>query len=61
MPGNAAQTAALNEAYEDAQRLVASAGRDPALLNRSRLQTQQVLACFYEAVGWHVTVQWSTR
>ena len=60
-PGDAAQTAAVNEAYGQAQRLVAAAGRDPALLDRSRPQAERVLACFYEALGWHVTVRWSEK
>ena len=60
-PGDAAQTAAVNEAYEQAQRLVAAAGRDPALLDRSRPQAERVLTCFYEALGWHVTVRWSNE
>ena len=59
VPGDAAETAAVNEAYEHAQRLVAAAGRDPALLDRSRPHPERMLACFYAALGWHVTVRWS--
>jgi hypothetical protein len=59
-PGDAAQTAAVNEAYAQAQRLVAAAGSDPALLDRSRPQTERLVASFFEALGWHVTVRWST-
>jgi hypothetical protein len=48
----------VNEAYEHAQRLVAAAGRDPGLLDRSRPQTERLVACFFEALGWRVTVRW---
>jgi hypothetical protein len=59
VPGDAAQTAAVNQAYAQAQRAVAAAGRDPALLGRSRPQAERPVECFYGALGWRVTVRWS--
>jgi hypothetical protein len=58
IPGERADGVALNAAFRDAQRLVENASRDPALLDKSRRQAEQVVTAFFQGVGWHVTVRW---
>ncbi len=51
--------AVIQRAYRDAQKLVAHAAADPMLVDRARRQAEAVLATFFSATGWSVTVQWS--
>jgi hypothetical protein len=48
----------IDLAYRDAQRLVADAAKKSALLVRAREHTEQVLATFFRATGWEITVRW---
>ena len=50
----------VDRAYRDAQRFVAAAADDPAMIARSRQQAEQVLAAFFKATGWTVTVKWQS-
>jgi hypothetical protein len=59
VPGDAAYAAAVNEAYIEAQHRVADVGEDVSVRDRSRRQAEQVLACFYETLGWRVKARWS--
>ena len=58
VPGDAAQTAAFNRAYREAQKSVAKVGQDQSLHENCRRHSESVLAGFYSALGWTVTVQW---
>lgn len=60
VPGDRADTAVVNAAYRDAQQLVTQVSTHADLLDRSRRQAEQVLRCFFEALGWTVTVRWPT-
>ena len=48
----------VDRAYRDAQRFVAAASDDPALIARSRQQAVQVLSAFFQATRWNVVVRW---
>jgi hypothetical protein len=50
----------VDRAFRDAQRFVAAACNDPALIARSRQQAEQVLAAFFKAMGWTVAVRWQS-
>jgi hypothetical protein len=60
-PCDAAAARMLDQAYQEAQAIVASAGQDPSLDARARLQAEAVLATFFRSLGWTVTVRWSDR
>jgi hypothetical protein len=55
--GEDADTAAVNRAMRDAQRIVAAAGQDPELIQRCRVQTEEMLEAFLKALGWGIEVQ----
>lgn len=59
VPGDAGQTAVVNDAYRHAQRVVAAAASEIDLLAECRRNTEKALACFFDAAGWHVTIRWS--
>ena len=61
VPGDEARTEAVNRAFKEAQAVVAAVGEDPALRARAREQAERALGCFYDALGWRVTVRWSGR
>ena len=58
VPGDGGRAAVVNRAYADAQRIVADAAADPALLARARHQAEATLATFFAAGGWAVDVRW---
>ena len=58
VPGDGGQSAAVNHAYRHAQEVVASAGEDPQLVERARLDAEETLTAFFQAVGWAVTIRW---
>lgn len=51
----------IQRAYAHAQRYIAEAANDPSLLARSRAQAETVLATFFHATGWRVSVRWADR
>ena len=57
-PTNVADAAVVNRAYADAQRLIADAGKDASLMQKSRTQAEQVVKTFFTAIGWTVSVHW---
>ena len=57
--GGGADAAAVNRAYREAQRVVASAAEDPHLNERARRQAEQALGAFFAALGWRVTIRWA--
>ena len=57
--GGDASAAVVNKAYRDAQRFVAAACDDPSLMPRARQQAERVLAAFFRATDWKVTVRWA--
>jgi hypothetical protein len=59
--GDAARAALVNQAYAEAQRVVAEAGQSPELDRRARAQAESVLKAFFGAMGWTLTVRWSDR
>lgn len=60
-PG-AGQTSAevIDHGYLEAQRYLAATGEDPTLMPRARQHAEQVLAAFFRAIGWTVTIQWES-
>jgi Protein of unknown function (DUF4230) len=60
VPGDGEKTAVINRAYEQAQEYIADAANDPALIERSRHQAGNVLAAFFRAIGWTVTIRWAS-
>jgi hypothetical protein len=61
VPGDRPHAAAVNRAYEEAQAVIAAAGKDLSLDGRARAQAESVLRTFFEAVGWRLRVRWSDR
>lgn len=59
VPGDAAYAAAVDEAFYEAQRAVGRAGDDPSLHAGARRRAEQVVRCFFAALGWDVAVKWS--
>jgi hypothetical protein len=60
VPGDAGRTEVINLAFVDAQRCVEMAAADPALMQRCRDQTRQVLTTFCRGFGWTVEVRWGS-
>jgi hypothetical protein len=60
VPGDAAHVAVLNQAYRNAQKIVALAA-NPAIIQEAKQHAEQVIKCFFQAVGWTVTIVWSNR
>lgn len=60
IPWDAGQSAAVNHAYEHAQRVVAAAGADAGVVERARADAEQTLTTFFRAVGWAVTIRWAS-
>jgi hypothetical protein len=56
--GERAQVAVVNQAYLQAQQIIATAAAEPALQQRSREQAESVLGCFFDALDWSVTIRW---
>ena len=48
----------VNQAYEEAQKSVAVAAEGEALREKAKAQAEQVLAAFFQAMNWRVTVRW---
>lgn len=59
VPGDEGRPQLLNRAYEDAQRIVASAAEDRELIERARGQAQRVMRTFFEMVGWSVSIRFT--
>src|SRR5947209_7013715 len=55
--GQEADVVTVNRAYRDAERSVSEAANDALLIERSRMQAEQVLRAFFEALGWTVKFQ----
>ena len=53
-----ADAAVVNAAYEQAERTVAEAAKEPAAMDRARRQSQIVLGSFLAALGWRVELRW---
>jgi Protein of unknown function (DUF4230) len=58
-PGDANKTAIINRAYAQAQVYISASADDPAMINRSRRQAEQVLAAFFGTIGWTVQINWA--
>ena len=52
-------TIVINRAYRDGQNLIADAAGDPHLVAGSKAQAELVLATFFRAIGWEITVRWT--
>jgi hypothetical protein len=52
-------TTVINRAYRDGQNLIANAAGDPHLLAGAKAQAELVLATFFRAIGWEITVHWA--
>lgn len=57
--GGDAEAVAVNHAMREAQRTMEAAGRDPELIQRCRVQTEQVLLTFLRNIGWTVSAEWA--
>ena len=56
--GGDADAGAVDRGYREAERLVGEVAHDPALVQRCRAQTEEVLRSFLGALGWTVEVKW---
>jgi Protein of unknown function (DUF4230) len=52
-------TTVVNRAYNDGQNLIGRAADDPRLLASCRAQAELVLATFFRAIGWDISVRWA--
>lgn len=57
--GQEADAAAVNQAYREAEREVAKAGEDSAVIQRARDSAQGVLGTFAQGIGWSLTLHWA--
>lgn len=60
-PGKSAETALVNRAYRQAQRMLGEVGAQPNHVGAARGQAEKVLGCFFEAIGWRVKILWAGR
>lgn len=56
VPGDEGKPQLINRAYDDAQQIISLAAQDRELMERARAQARQVLATFYQTIGWSVQV-----
>jgi hypothetical protein len=61
VPGDRAETTAVNRAFGEAQQVVAAAGGESSLDGRGKAQAEAALRAFFLALGWDVAVRWSDR
>ena len=59
VPGDAGQTAVVNDAYKHAQKVVAEAASEAGLVDQCRRNTQSAVESFFNAASWRVDVKWS--
>ena len=60
-PGDGGRTRVVEMAYAEAQRTLALAAADVALMQRSKGQAEEVISSFFGGAGWSVTVRWKQR
>ena len=61
VPGSQeADAAVVNRVYLEAQRALADAAGEPALVERARGQAEKVLRTFCAAMDWTFEVRWSS-
>ena len=58
MPEADTESAVIDLALRDAQRLVLELGQRPEMIEQSRSQAEGCLTSFFDAIGWTVTVRW---
>jgi hypothetical protein len=58
--GGQTSAVVIDHGYLQAQRFLAAAGEEPTLMPRARQHAEQVLAAFFRAIGWSVTIQWES-
>ena len=58
VPADLGQSLPVERAYVRAQQSVQQAATDPKLMDVSRRHAEQVIAAFFEALGWRVQVRW---
>jgi hypothetical protein len=59
VPGNNdADCMAIDTAFAEAERKVALAGNDPAMIQQARGWTEQAVESFGSAVDWRIEVRW---
>jgi hypothetical protein len=56
--GSDADAVTVNRAYRDAERIVGRTANDAALVQRCRVQTEEVLRSFLRALGWSIELRW---
>ena len=56
--GGDADAVTVNNGYREAERLVGNTASDGALVQRCRVQTEDVLRSFLRALGWSLDVRW---
>jgi hypothetical protein len=60
VPGNGeTDGVALDSASAEAERKVASAGKNPALIQQARDRTEQAIQSLCSKLGWRIAVRWS--
>jgi hypothetical protein len=60
VPGDGgAEGAAVDSAFEEAERRVASARNDPALIREAKDRTEQAVQSFAGEMGWRIAVRWT--
>lgn len=58
IPGQAGEDKLTNQAMRDAQRILATAAQNDALITKGCHHTQQVIDNFFGALGWQIQIQW---
>ena len=60
VPGDGdADDAAIDSAFMEAERKVAAAGSDPALIQQAKDRTERAVESFCTELGWRIIVRWN--
>jgi hypothetical protein len=59
--GGDADAATVNRAFRDAERIIGNAATEAVLVQRCRIQTEEVLRSFLRALGWSIEIGWRPR
>lgn len=61
VPSDMGKTAALGRAYKEGQQAIEAAGGEESLVKKAKEHAEKTIECFFEAMGWKVTVKWEER
>lgn len=61
IPGEAGERDLVNNAMQDAQRLIGNVGSQTDLIDQARSRTKEVITNFFRAIGWHLEIRWQDQ